>query len=64
MPARMVLGLMIGLFLASSCSLLTCGHDFSKGPLKNGCRKTAVIWLYMFTAKLLMMVVSVNTKVE
>jgi hypothetical protein len=64
MPARMVLGLMIGLFLASSCSLLTCGHDFSKGPLKNGCRKTAVIWLYMFTAKLFMMVVSVNTKVE
>jgi len=64
MPARMVLGLMIGLFLASSCSLITCGHDFSKGPLKNGCRKTAVIWLYMFTAKLFMMVVSVNTKVE
>ena len=64
MPARMVLGLMIGLFLALSCSLLTCGHDFSKGPLKDGCRKTAVVWLYMFTAKLFIMTVSVNSKVE
>ena len=43
------------------CKILTCGHDFRKGPLKSGCRKTVVSFLFRWNAKLYMFICGTST---
>lgn len=46
MPTRMVLLFLDGAFLTLSVKILSIGHDFKKGPMKSGCRKWAIAFMY------------------
>ena len=59
MPTRFFGLIIIAIVFNLIASLMTCGHDFSKGPIKKGCKKTCIrgIYrsmsaLYVFTAGL------------
>lgn len=52
MPIRLLLMNLQGLFLMLISMLVTIGHDFDKGPLPPGCRKSFLNWFYRFMAKI------------
>ena len=39
MPSRIALLIIDGMILTFIVTILSFGHDFRKGPMKNGCRK-------------------------
>ena len=46
MPTRIVLLILDGMILTFFVTILSFGHDFKKGPIKNGCRKTIIFFIY------------------
>jgi hypothetical protein len=40
--------------------IITIGHNFQKGPLKEGCRKSVIGFLFWLNAKVFMFVCGVN----
>jgi hypothetical protein len=54
MPYRLLLMIIQGMLLVLISKIVLIGHDFSKGPVKDGCRKRFVGWLYSANGKLWM----------
>lgn len=46
MPTRGILLILNALFLVFIVSIISIGHDFRKGPMKNGCRKWIIFFMY------------------
>lgn len=63
-PTRFLFIIVQGILLTIVCTILTLGHDFKKGPLKEGCRKSVVGFLFSFNAKIWMIVTGVSSKHE
>ena len=46
MPTRIALLIIDGMVLTFIVSVLSFGHDFKRGPMKNGCRKYIIFFVY------------------
>ena len=56
MPFRFIILALDGLFLLAVLRILTIGHDFKKGPIKNGCRKWIMSLTYYICCKIYLFV--------
>jgi len=61
MPARMVILILQGILLLITSKIVTVGHDFSKGPIREGCRKTVIALLYKMNAYVFVFVAGIFT---
>jgi hypothetical protein len=64
MPTRIILLVIDGLFLMTVLKILTIGHDFKKGPIKNGCRKWIMNFMYWVCCTFFLMVSGVRTSLH
>ena len=64
MPARMLTLIVQGLTLSLICKILTLTHNFKKGPLKRGCRKSLVTFLFRINAKIYMFICGTSSSKE
>jgi len=46
MPTRLILLVINIIFLTTFVTVFSIGHDFKKGPMKNGCRKWIIFFMY------------------
>mmetsp|Transcript_8630 Transcript_8630/g.14600 ORF Transcript_8630/g.14600 Transcript_8630/m.14600 type:complete len:154 (+) Transcript_8630:227-688(+) len=61
MPTRLLLLSLDGIFLTVVVSILTIGHDFSKGPMKAGVRKSMIYFFYHICCKTYLFVCGLYT---
>lgn len=61
MPTRIILLILAAVFLTLVISILTIGHDFKKGPMKNGCRKWILLFLYHISVTFFLFVAGMQT---
>lgn len=61
MPTRAVLLIVMAVFLVLIISLLTIGHDFKRGPIKNGCRKWVIFFMFHVVISMYLFVVGMKT---
>lgn len=64
MPARMCILIIQGILLSLICKILTFTHNFKKGPLAGGCRKSLISFLFRANAKLYMFVCGTSSTKE
>jgi len=55
---------MTGAFLAAVVTILSIGHDFKKGPLKNGCRKWIILFMYHVGCTVFLFVAGMKTSLH
>jgi 1-acyl-sn-glycerol-3-phosphate acyltransferase len=48
MPTRFFAMIFTATLIVIFTAPVTCGHNFKKGPMKKGCRKVFVKWIYKF----------------
>jgi len=63
MPTRIVLLVFDGIFLTSMVNILSFGHDYKKGPLKRGCRKWLINFLYHVCCSFYLFICGMSSKV-
>lgn len=64
MPTRLIL-IMVGLiFHTSFVTLFSIGHDFKKGPMKNGCRKWIITFMYHVCCCFVLFISGMRTKLK
>ena len=61
MPTRFFSLIIIATIFNIIASLLTCGHDFSKGPIKKGCRRTLIRGIYRTMSSMYVLVAGMLT---
>lgn len=64
MPARFLLLALDGLFLMTVLRILTIGHDFKKGPIKNGCRKWIMSLTYYICCSVFLFLTGMRTSLH
>ena len=65
MPTRFVSLPLLAILIHILASIMTCGHDFIKGPLKDGCKKRMVRAMYRFIVSLYLWIAGMwSSKVE
>lgn len=64
MPTRLVLLVIDGIFLTTFVSVLSIGHDFKKAPMKNGCRKWIIFFMYHVCCTFFLFVAGTRTSVK
>jgi len=64
MPTRLALLVINGAFLAAVVTILSIGHDFKKGPLKNGCRKWVILFMYHVGSTVFLFVAGMQTSLH
>ena len=64
MPTRFLLLSIDGILLMVICKVLTFGHDFSKGPIKDGCRKITIKIAYHIACTFFLFVTGMWTSVH
>lgn len=60
-PVRIVILILQGILLLLMTKIVTIGHDFSKGPIKEGCRKSIIAVLYKVNAFVFVFVAGIFT---
>lgn len=61
MPTRFFLMIFIAWLIVIFTAPATCGHNFKKGPMKKGCRKVYVKWVYKFICSLYIAIAGMRT---
>jgi hypothetical protein len=61
MPSRILAYAISCTSIGILCAPLTCGHDFKKGPMKKGCMRTFVKWIYKTLTSLALATTGVRT---
>jgi len=61
LPTRTFLICLEAAFLACLIKILCIGHDFKKGPVPPGCRKTLIGWLFWICARLCLLICGTMT---
>lgn len=64
MPTRFILLCIDGIFLTTFVSIFTIGHDFKKGPMKSGCRKWILYFMYYVCCSFFLFVVGIRTSLK
>ena len=64
MPTRIVLLILDGCLLVFIVSILTIGHDFKKGPMKNGCRKWVIFFMYNVCCSFYLFIAGMSTSLS
>jgi 1-acyl-sn-glycerol-3-phosphate acyltransferase len=44
--------------------ILSCGHDYNKGPMQMGCRKKAIYFFFRFHSTIMLMILGTRTKLR
>lgn len=61
MPTRFALLVLNGMLLTTFVTIMSIGHDFKKGPLKNGCRKWVIQFAYHIGCSVFLFVAGMTT---
>ena len=61
MPTRFFSLIFTACFIVILTAPVTCGHNFRKGPMKKGCKKTLVKWIYKFFCALYVAIAGMRT---
>ena len=61
MPIRIIAFAISCTSIAIFCAPFTCCHDFKKGPMKKGCKRTFVKWIYKTLCSLSVALTGVRT---
>ncbi len=61
MPSRIALLIIDGMILTFIVTILSFGHDFRKGPMKNGCRKYIIYFAYHVCCSFYLMICGMTT---
>ena len=64
MPTRLVLLVVDAMFLTLMITILTIGHDFKKGPIKKGCRKNIINFLFYVCSTFFQFLAGVSSNIE
>jgi hypothetical protein len=64
MPTRFALIIIDVILITILVSIFSIGHDFKKGPLQNGCRKSVIFFIYELGCSFFLFVVGMRTKVK
>jgi len=64
MPTRLLLLTIDGFFLTTFVSIFTIGHNFKKGPMKSGCRKWILYFMYHVCTSFFLFVTGINTSLK
>jgi hypothetical protein len=64
MPSRIVLLLIDGMILTFIVTILSFGHDFRKGPMKNGCRKYIIYFAYHVCCSFYLIICGMTTSIK
>ena len=62
MPTRLLLLGIDGFLCTIIVKVLTLGHDFKRGPLKDGCRKKLLFFMYKKCTSLYLFIAGIRTK--
>ena len=64
MPARLLIILIDAIFLTLLVSLFSIGHNFKKGPMRNGCRKWIIHFVYHIACSFCLIVAGMRTELR
>mmetsp|Transcript_17777 Transcript_17777/g.30111 ORF Transcript_17777/g.30111 Transcript_17777/m.30111 type:complete len:406 (+) Transcript_17777:160-1377(+) len=64
MPTRVILLIIDAVFLTTVVQILSLGHDFKKGPMKAGCRKWLIYFMYYVSCTFFLLVAGVRTSLN
>ena len=64
MPTKLALLVLDGVFLLIVLQILTIGHNFNKGPMKNGCRKWTMQFIYHLCCSFFLVVAGMRTSLH
>lgn len=64
MPTRVLIFAIDILILAVTVKLLCLGHNFRKGPIPRGCRKTTIGFVYMIFSNFALFLTGTTSKTE